>query len=248
MPLINPLRRPVRTPLERGFTLIELMLATAVFSVTLLIALNGFLQIGRLFYKGVSNTQTSGITRQLLNEFSRNLQITPDFTGKQTASSGSGQYYYYCLNGNRYTYTRGSDGRAIMLDLSKPKNYSAGDDANFGLVKDSLPGTSSCAAPCDPDNLSSCGSSSIPLDKDNLVELLGNNMRVGELTLEEDTASATQNLYNIKIMLISGSDESLDFPDGFDRPDTARCAGGLSNQQFCSISQLTTSTYKGLDP
>lgn len=223
---------------QKGFTIIELMLASAVFSVTLLIALNGFLQIGRLFYKGVSNTQTQNASRQILNEVTKSLQVSPA-PSLQLEANG---YNYYCLNGNRFTYTRAEGGAAIMLDISKDQNLASGEDGgNFGLLKDTLPGSNACAAPCEA---GSCPSGAIPFNDP--VELLGNKMRLGQLEIVSQPS--TPNLYNVTVMVIYGDDESLEFSGGTDNPETAACKGNLSNQQFCSVSTLATSVYKGLQP
>lgn len=226
----------IRKHRSGGFTIIELLLATAVFSVTLLIALNGFLQVGRLFYKGVSNTQTQNASRQILNEVTRSLQLSPEVSLLQSANSGGGQYYFYCLGNSRYTYTRGEDGSAIKVDSSQSPSYNTGaNGGNFGLFKDSLAGSNACESPV-----------SMPLDTGNGVDLLGNKMRLGQLAITSEPTSP--NLYNITVTVIYGDNESLDFPDGVSRPDTARCSGNLSNQQFCAVSTLTTSIFKGLQP
>lgn len=214
---------------QSGFTIIELLLATAVFSATLLIALNGFLQIGRLFYKGVSNTQTQNATRQVLNEVSRNLQLSPEVTlAESDTPELDDKFYYYCLGDSRYTYVRGEGGRAVKVDQTVPRNYTAAE-GNFGLFKDEVNG---CESPA-TEPLSASG-----------VDLLGNKMRLGQLKI----TNPSPNLYNITVTVIYGDDESLEFPDGLGSPATARCTGSSSSQQFCSVNTLTTSVYKGIQP
>ena len=228
-----------------GFTIVELMLATAVFSVTLLIALNGFLQIGRLFYKGVSNTQTQSIARQVLNDLSRNVQLSPEVSAQLSSpASGPGNYHYYCVGSNRYTYTTRSSGQAVAVDLNGTQNLSAGDNANFGLIRDTLPGSSGCAAPC----VSSC-----PAPFNNPQEMLGNKMRIGKLqicsplsTTPGCPSNSPENVYNITVMVIYGDDDTLDYSGGPSNPDTASCKGGSTNQ-FCSVDTLSTGVYKGID-
>jgi prepilin-type N-terminal cleavage/methylation domain-containing protein len=65
---------------EDGFTIIELLIATTVFSVVLVGALAGFLEIGKLFYKGVSTTSTQSIANEVLQDVSGQFQSAASFT------------------------------------------------------------------------------------------------------------------------------------------------------------------------
>lgn len=61
---------------EPGFTIVELMIATVVFSMTLMIVATGFVQIGRMFYKGITQAKTQEVARNVLDEVSRNIQFS----------------------------------------------------------------------------------------------------------------------------------------------------------------------------
>lgn len=220
-----------------GFTLIELMLASAVFALVLLIALNGFLQIGRLFYKGVSNTETQATARQIIDDLSGNIQVASEVSSQQSANG----YYYYCLGNYRYTYTRTAAGEAVMVDLSQSRDYSAGNvDGNFGLLKDALSGSNACAAPCDSDMSVACPTGGIRFNKP--IELLGNKQRLAELQITPHPSIA--DLYDVRLKVVYGDDSSLEFNPDASNPASAQCKGGLSNQQFCATSQLNTSVFK----
>lgn len=86
---------------SRGFTILELLIATAVFSVVLLVFLVAFLRVGELFYKGVSMTRTQETARNVLQDISDDILFyrdspTPGVTGN-----------YFCIGSHRYTFYSG---------------------------------------------------------------------------------------------------------------------------------------------
>ena len=214
---------------QKGFTIIELLIATSVFSLVLLVALGSFLQIGRLFYKGVSLTSVQNVATQTLNDMAGNLQVATDYTGQQT----SGGYYYFCIDGTRYTYTthtyNSQQVSSVANSSASPFSYSPGSN-DFGLLKDSPGG---CSAPCGI----SCGPTGF--DKTKPVEMLGDQMRLVNITI---TTSAT-NLYNIKLVVAYGADSVLSFSTG--PPPSASCLGNSANQAFCSVVSTSTAVVKG---
>lgn len=207
-----------------GFTIIELMIASVVFSIILLVALAGFTSIGRLFYKGVTINQTQNITSQVLDDVVHNIQSAASVS---TVQSGNG-YTYYCIGGTRYTLNL-----KHVLDTSQPEDYSVG--GNFALVRDKLPGATACAAPCATS--SGCPTGTISFTKP--VEMLGNRMRLMKL----DVASVNGQLYNVSVVIAFGSDSA--FSDVSD-PDKIACQGGEASQAFCSVNRLSTGAYEGL--
>ncbi len=61
---------------EHGFTIIELMIATTVFSVVLLICSFAMLQIGRTYYKGITMARTQTTARSIIDEISQSIQFS----------------------------------------------------------------------------------------------------------------------------------------------------------------------------
>lgn len=209
---------------QQGFTIIELMIATSVFSIILLVALAGFASIGRLFYKGVTINQTQNITNQILSDVTGKIQAAATVSTLQT---GNG-YQYYCIGGTRYTINLKHE-----LDTSQPEDYSVG--GNFGLVRDQLPGATACAPPCSAS--SGCPAGTLSFVKP--VEMLSNRMRLMKL----DIASANGQLYNVSVVVAFGDDDS--FANVSD-PDQIECQGHGSSQTFCSVNRLSTGVYQGL--
>ena len=81
-----------------GFTIVELMIATLVFSVILTIATVGILNIGRLYRKSLTQSQTQQVARTILDTVSQNIK----FNGGSVVSGTN----IYCLGaGKRLTYS-----------------------------------------------------------------------------------------------------------------------------------------------
>jgi prepilin-type N-terminal cleavage/methylation domain-containing protein len=230
-----------------GFTIVELMIASAVFAVVLLVALTGFLQIGRLFYKGVSITQTQDTTRQVVNDISSNIKATPTASSIIVNSNPSGSpYSYFCAGPYRYTYAKymggPDDGRPVEYSSSNSANYDPADwqHVNMGLVKDWV-GAGFCPEPC----VNSIPSVSCtdpahpnrqPLAGNSPDELLGNNMRIGGLQL----SPVSSGLYNLDLVIAYGDTDVLDFSGTY-----PACVGNSTDQRFCAVDQLSTSVFEG---
>lgn len=91
---------------SKGFTIIELLVATVVFSVVLVGILAAFIQVSRMFYKGVNmaNTQTAArvITQDIENDITFASSTPPDVSANGGTASGS-----FCVGAHRYAYYLG---------------------------------------------------------------------------------------------------------------------------------------------
>jgi prepilin-type N-terminal cleavage/methylation domain-containing protein len=219
---------------QKAFTIVELLIATSVFSLVLLTALAGFMQIGRLFYKGVSTTATQNAAKQIIQDISGAVQNAPS-----TPSSGSGKYSYFCVGSTRYTYNLGH-----QIDLSKPADYTPPKSAtlpagtgNFGLIKDTLPGPSACATPCWPQ--ASCKIGELVFQKD-MIELMGQNMRLSLFNISSKP-SVGPDFYDISLTIAYGDDTLLNNPSS----TTPTCIDNIPGGQFCSVTTLSSGVYRG---
>jgi prepilin-type N-terminal cleavage/methylation domain-containing protein len=220
---------------QQGFTILEVSIASAVFSVILLVALVSFTAIGRLFFKGISANQTQEATAQIMQDINGNFQAAANISPQL---SGNG-YNYYCIGSSRYTYQLW---KQIDLDASPDHSASSG---NFGLLKDNLPGGSACAAPCDDISGSVvCGAGTLKLNSP--TELLGQKMRLAKFQVAP--SSTGSNLYNVSLWVAYGDDDALSYTSTGGTPDysTASCSNQSGYQEYCSISKIDTAIYRGL--
>lgn len=205
-----------------GFTIVELTIATAVFSTVLLLGLASFLGIGKIFYKGVTLTQTQSAAQAVLDQLGSDLQSAPTVVPSQATGTGA---QFLCIGNVRYTY-----------NLFQKVNLDAHDNSSrFGLLRDVLPGSSGCANPFGPGSVALASP----------TELLGNNMRLSSLGVapaKNSGGADIQDLWNINLTLAYGDDNTLK------NADTANpvCDANLNSTQFCSVVSLSTSLNRGL--
>jgi prepilin-type N-terminal cleavage/methylation domain-containing protein len=106
---------------QQGFTIVELMIATAVFAVVLLLCTYGLLEIGRTYYKGVTSTRTQETARIIVDDVAEAIQFNG---GEVVANAAAG---WHCVGTKRYSF-------ALNRQLT---------DTNHALVSD-MP-TASCS-------------------------------------------------------------------------------------------------------
>lgn len=206
---------------KKGFTLVELMIATAVFSTILLLATTGVINIGKLYYKGITTARTQEAARSIADEVSRSVQLT-DGEIKGFSDEDS-VYSAVCIGKNRYTY---------RVDDTKVSDVEASGDTVRGLWLDEITEGDDCQ-PSSLDNFSDGGR-----------ELLGNNMRLIEFEVSEQPEDRTKIDINVGVAygendLLTTYDDRGDYIAGADRGD-AQCKSTNSGGSFCAVSKLET--------
>ena len=203
-------QKPGRQGSQHGFTLVELMIATAVFSVILLLCTSGLIQIGRFYYKGITQSRTQEVARLVIDDISRSIQFGGGtFTPPVTASPGTGTLDRFCIGNKRYSFL-------IRRQIS---DSPTGNQRRNALVVDE---SASCTAqdlnPYTPSL--SAGSR----------ELLSPGMRLAKLEIANPPGT---NLYTITVRIISGDDDLLE-------PSLENCTNARAGGQFCAVSELST--------
>jgi prepilin-type N-terminal cleavage/methylation domain-containing protein len=112
---------------KKGFTIVELMIATSIFGVILIVAASGVIAIGRIYYKGITSSKAQEASRSTIDTISRTIQFTgqPMSTGSDASGSQS-----ICFGEDRYSYTideqvTGPDSDVIGLKYDKRTDLSA---------------------------------------------------------------------------------------------------------------------------
>jgi prepilin-type N-terminal cleavage/methylation domain-containing protein len=146
-------RRLSRSSNQRGFTIIELMIATTVLSVILLLVTTMMISIGNLFYKGVNQSRIQDNVSNIADEISQRLELSGTIPNLGTDATNPA-IKVYCLGDRRYSFIRNvqigtvSGGKTYNqilwrdvpsscsvnqgADLTDP-NLSADDSANQGI-------------------------------------------------------------------------------------------------------------------
>lgn len=91
----------ISTKGNAGFTILELLIATTVFSFVLLVATTGIIRIGNMYYKGVTVSKTQDAIRSVSDELSRSIQFAGGY--KTIASVVGSEPQIFCLGDTRYT-------------------------------------------------------------------------------------------------------------------------------------------------
>ena len=195
---------------SRGFTIIELMIATLVFSVILLAVTVGIIQITRVYYKGINEANTQDTARNVMDTISQAIQ----FSGSDvyaTQASAPGASTSFCVGNQQFSYKLG-----------------------YQLVGGS-PGTNQTTKALWQSTTSGCTGN--PAAAASGLELLGDKMRLANLTVSE--VNGDPNIWKISVRVVFGDDDLLNNPTG----TNASCKGN-AGQQFCSVSELTTTVVK----
>lgn len=206
---------------DKGFTIIELMISTAVFSVILLLCAMAIVQTGQMFYKGVTINRTQDTARRVIDDLGQAVQFGA-VSGSFLQTSGpvvinGVNVRSLCLGEVRYSY---------VLDRSLG---SSGSQAKHVLWKDRISGSGACT----PQDLTLATPSA------GGQEMVGDNMRVPVLTVVAPTSPNT--IWTISVTIAYGDSANL-FTDG----TFTKCVGSNVGGQFCAISAVNTNVVKRL--
>jgi hypothetical protein len=189
-----------------------------------------FLQIGRMFYKGITISQTKETAQHILDSVSADLQYANTLSSSPLPADPSSPYKYICVGNSRYTYMMNH-----VIDASQD-NWNDSQTKSFGLIHDS----GGCAAPFTGNSLSTLQTNpAAPLR--NPVEMLGNKMRLSDFSISQ----VATNLYNVNVYIAYGDDDVLNGLPA--TPNTAAaptCVSDLKSSEFCSITSLKTAISK----
>jgi prepilin-type N-terminal cleavage/methylation domain-containing protein len=220
---------------QAGFTIIELMISTAVFATILLVVLTAVTQIGRMYYKGITTAKTQEVTRGLVDRISQEIQFAGPSTTPVSGVGPSTGNGLLCLGSSRYFFVAnkvvGPTTHAVWYD-----NLGTGcTAANVAATADSA--NMSAAAPI----------TYLPPTKGG--ELLPEGYRLGKLVVTAGGSS----LYTVSVRVVYGADDLIESgtagvytspPNAAFVPAKAVCKGSQVGTQFCAVSELTTSVLK----
>ncbi len=238
---------------ERGFTIIELLIATTVLSVVLLLVTVVITSIGNLYYKGVNQSRLQDTVRGLTDEVGQKLELNSNgfFTATGTATGGFSTKAI-CIGNTRYTFAPGTQ---------------IGSQSNqilHALWRDTNPTPGTC-------DLS--GSNSVDLNSPNLdsndpsgTELMGPRSRLVNFSIVSINSTGSGSPYQINIFMALGDGgllcSSSAVPNScstdaampttatvpsyvnYTKPDLT--CKGHTGDQFCATGSLTTTATQRL--
>ncbi len=127
---------------QKGFTLIELSLATAFFTTILLFFVFGYIQVTRTFHKGNTIKKITESGRLVIEDMARNIRLSSSDEFNLLPASG-GLAERVCVHGVRYAWNTGdvvdSTGDPLpaheQVDVVDDAGSIVGDPIPFSLVR-----------------------------------------------------------------------------------------------------------------
>jgi prepilin-type N-terminal cleavage/methylation domain-containing protein len=207
---------------QKGFTIIELLIATAVFSVVLLIITGAIIQFSKIYYKSVISSRTQESARNIISDIGAAVQFSGTASVSNTALSPTTGYL--CIGSKRYTYRYN-----IQVTATQ-----------HALVADS---PASCTGPY-PSMTTTIPSGS------SASELLGVDMQL--LGIDVSAVTGSTSLYNVALNVAYGKatdmidDVKADGTSGSDGI-MDRCRIIIQGGQFCAVTKLSTTVAKRIN-
>jgi len=227
-------KSPTTDVSQRGFTIVELMMATLVFSVIMLVAAGAVVRFTSNFQRAVAATNTQNAARSVIDSISQTIQFNGgDKPTKLTAGGKTG----WCVGYTRYSYVKGKQ----LTDVDNATS------TRYALMQDST-GTG-----CYGEAQTLSGGT--PAGQ----ELLGEHMRVIKFDINENDAAT--GVWDVTIKVVYGEDEVLCSPSVPNSCDTSmpseiflkdyqitslddlQCKGGKGTQ-FCAVSEIKTTIQR----
>ncbi len=223
---------------DRGFTIVELMIALSVLSVILVMSTLIMIQITSLYTKGINSSNLQNTTRNIMADLSSQIQFggsapfattctapAPETCYADIYFAGGQPTYAFCINTTRYTYRfdrkKGTDQSRIPSQQVTP----------HVLWRDTMATNATCKAL----NISGAGT---PKDrftglatKTKGYDVIPDQMRLTKFRIKDIGDSS----YQLDIWTAYG-DGDLVKTNNLTRHST--CSGGAGTA-FCGVSELT---------
>lgn len=200
------------------------MIATVIFTILLLVVSFAILQIGKTYYKGITEATTQGTARSIIDTIAQDIQYSGDSINIPTDTQISSGSFAICIGGNRYNV---NTDRQVVDGTPNTLAH----QANHALTVDQ-------PASCDTSTADVSVGRELLVPFTRLVAL--DVCAPGVVnTICTDPGPATpagSDLYYIRIRVVYGDDDVLD-------PARTECING-SGSQFCGTSELTTTVQK----
>jgi prepilin-type N-terminal cleavage/methylation domain-containing protein len=215
------------TKASAGFTILELLIATSVFSVILLVISTGVISFSRQYYKGVNSSNTQAAARAIMSETTQAIQFGQTIA-TNIPSSPADNKTAFCVDNKLFSYIIGQQVTDASPNPAKHQGF-------HGLVVNSNGVT--CGAVGTVPQVPTV--STLALGQ---RELLGEHMRLSAL----DVQTADSSLYTIHVRVIYGDDDLLTPAVSATTDWSKENCDSQSGSQFCAVSDLTTTVQKRL--
>jgi type II secretory pathway pseudopilin PulG len=202
-----------------GFTIVELLIATAVFATVLVLITSGIIQVTDTFFKGENEASTQRVASNVLDTIAQAIQFQSGYA-YQTSND------IICTGSEEFSYWPGYE-----LEAHPGSGYQSAT----ALVENNSGCTSATPSPSGRELLT---------DNMRLSNITLTCLSSASLCNSTTTAGA---LWRIEVRVVYGDDNLLYSPSGISpaaKASDAACAGKDSGEQFCAVSDISTIVSK----
>lgn len=175
---------------SKGFTIIELLVATSVFSVILVVITTGIIRITQTYDKGINLVNTQNTARSVLDSIAQAIQFSGGTLSWPPSGTMAGTG---CIGNQEYDFQLGQ-----KLESGGTPDGTGDWQSKYALALN--PSASNCTTSATPVSTPAAGSS----------ELLSPHMRLTKLDiLRVSAANSTDNLYSVSATVVYGDYDLL---------------------------------------
>jgi prepilin-type N-terminal cleavage/methylation domain-containing protein len=221
---------------QSGFTLVELLIATTVFSVILIAASASLIQIGRMYNKGVISSRTQQAARSVSDALTQSIQFSNgEVIAFDPVANKPVPTQVLCLGTVRYTFVlNAQQNNEVPQGQYNTPQYPR--QIKHALWKDQM----STAGACQDAN--STDTPNLTLDNPggngtNGSDLLSQGMRLSSLNV---SPTSNPNLFTVEVGVLYGDNDLLAPND----QNPTGCKGTTVGGQWCAASVLYTQAWK----
>jgi prepilin-type N-terminal cleavage/methylation domain-containing protein len=219
----------------KGFTIVELMISTVVFSLVMVLCLTGMVQVSRAYYKGVTHSRTQEAARLLMDEIAQTIKLSGSAISYVSATVPGPEVAVgsveeatgvFCAGNKKYTYAL--DRKVVGGDSDEPNK-----EIKNAIIREDV----ICTDVLEKGDLNAAVTG-------NSRSLIGENMRLTKFSVtrvtpnNSDTTQSGSQLWKIDIRLAYGDQDLLRYTDDSGQ-NRVICESGTGTE-FCSIVELST--------
>lgn len=233
----------IKNMAEKGFTIVELMIALSILSALLLLATLVMAQIGRLYTKGVNQASLQNTTRNISDDISSAIE----FSGFAPTTGSFNGYRSICIGNVRYSYQ-------LNRKLGTDNSVTPAVLTRHVLWRDVM---SSSTGNCVPLNLGAvtpgvmAGSGALSSVSGSGYEMMPENTRLVTMGYEQPVCGG---VYKIRVYSAYGDSDLVGTKSVADKDCNGQSitvnepfCQTIAGSQFCAISVLTTSVSRRLE-
>lgn len=199
---------------NKGFTIIELLIATMVFTTVLILCMEGITRIAKVYVKNASISRTNEFTKSLMEEIANQIKYGATIPGVANPSPAASPWYL-CVSGNSYQVNLNTLGTGSVRKIT--------GSGCLNYTQSNLYTSSADIAPADVRILD------FSVTENATSKTWNINMRVA---LGADD------------LIVDASGATLSGASTYDNFKSATCKSGIAGSEYCAVIPLSTTVTR----